>query len=186
MSERMESLGLTLGRLLKDRVLVSPKKDGSIVLQERSANMEVAITNASYSLIAINVKRLNHLSMIKDGECRKICDYLLIAELEGQYHASFVELKKTMNQETDHREQLRRSLPILEYLRSVWEVEHQRDSWSEGATVRYNLIAKRQHPRIDKQRVRRTPRDWPEVETYKDIEVRKFVGSRLAASQLLK
>ena len=52
-------------------------------------------------------------------------------------------------------------------------------------TVQYSLIASGLSERLSKQRVRQSPSDWPEVEVYRDIEVRKFVGTRIAVSKLL-
>ena len=179
------SLCLVLTELLKDRALVPPNTEGSIILQERSANMKVEIANSSHPLVVINVKSLNHLSMLKDGQWRKICDYLLVTEYDNKMRACFVELKKTLSNKPEHREQLRRSLPILEYLRSVCKIECEGIDLGAGLTVRYNLIAERQNGRIDKQRVRTGPSDWPVLECYRDIAVRKFVGSRILISKLL-
>ena len=175
----------TLAKLLKDQVLVSPAVDGSVFLRERKANMNVEVLNSMCALIVVNVKRLNHLSMLEDGESKKICDYLLIATFDGKIRAGFVELKKSLTGEVDPMEQLRRSLPVLEYLRSACEVECEKKGWGAGMTVKYNLIAEKRHRRIDKQRVRQLPGYWPEIESYKNIAVRKFVGSRIAISKLL-
>ena len=185
MSDQGVSFGLALAHLLKDTVFVSPNLDGSIILEERSANMRVELSKPPVSLTIINVSRLSHLSMLKDGEWKKICDYLLVAEQESKIHACFVELKRTLTNESAPREQLRRSLPILEYLRSICEVQYGRKDWPASLTVQYSLIAARLSERLNKQRVRHSPSAWPEVECYGDIEVRKFVGTRIAVSKLL-
>ena len=177
-------LNVVLESVLKDSVLVLPEADGSIILEERQAKMKVVVAQAPSSVVAIDVKRLNHLSMLLDGECRRICDYLLIADLGGNMHACFVELKKTLNDEEGHREQLRRSLPIFSYLISVCQVECQGIGWRSEIAIKYNLIAGKLNSRLDKQRVKRGSSDWPQVECYKDIVVQKFVGARIAFSKL--
>ena len=65
----------------------------------------------------IRGKRTNldpsHLPALQDrGDLKKICDYLLIGQLDGSDYAIFVELKKTLREEEKPKEQLRRSLPI--------------------------------------------------------------------------
>ena len=185
MPDQGVSLSGALACLLKDRALVTPNSEGIIILEERSASMRVEIPNPPESLVTINVSKLSHSSMLKDGEWKRICDYLLVGEHESKLYACLVELKKTLTDEPGSREQLRRSLPLFEYLRSVCEVHFGSRGWPEGLTVRYNLIAERRNNRLDKQRVRRSPNDWPEVELYEDIEVRKFVGTRIAVSNLL-
>ena len=175
-----------LARLLRDRVLSFPRSDGSIVLRERRAGMEVSITGAPESLVAVHVGTLGHLSMLKVGDWNRRCDYLLIAQYEDAVLACFVELKTTMTEELDAREQLRRSLPIWEYLRSACEVDCEGNiGWPSRFTVTYSLLPSRQSDRLDKQPVRRAPSDWPEEEPYKGITVRKFVGDRFTFSRLV-
>ena len=123
--------------------------------------------------------------MVKDGQCKKVCDYLLVATVDGLGYACFIELKRTLTDETDAREQLRRSLPMLKYLRTVCEIECETTYDRTALTIQYSLIATRQSLRIDKRRVREGPNSWPAVESYKDITVRKFVGSRIAFAQLI-
>lgn len=179
------SLSSALAQLLEENALVAPSSNGSIVLVERSAGMRVEIPDPPESLVTINVSKLSHSSMLKYGECKKICDYLLVGEHEGNVYACLVELKRTLTGEREGREQLRRSLPLFDYLRSVCRVHFGITDWPDREIVRYNLVAERQNIRLDKQGVRRSPNDWPKVEQYENIEVRKFVGTRIAISKLL-
>ena len=176
---------LALVDILKDRVLVSPNAEGSIILREPPAKMEVEIPHCPSSIIVINVNKLNHLSMLKGGHCTKVCDYLLIAKQDSGINACFVELKKTLTNDRSQLEQLRRSLPILEYLQSICAIHYEDKSWSTALNIHYNLIAEKLHRRLDKQSVRSAPQNGLDVECYKGIKVRKFVGSRFVIDWLL-
>ena len=179
------SMNSAMACLLKERVLVKPDAGGSIVLCEQAAGMKVEIPNTPSSLIAINLRRVNHLSMLRDGEWKRICDYLLITASESRLSACFVELKRTLTGNLAYREQLRRSLPILDYLRSVCAIQHLNPGFVGECVVTYNVIASRQSGRFDKQRVRIDPARWPEVEGYRGMEIRRFVGSRIPVRKLL-
>ena len=185
MSEHRLSMSSAMACLLKERVLVKPDESGTIILHEQTAEMEVEIPNTPSSLIAINLRQADHLSMLKDGEWRRICDYLLITASEGKLFACFVELKKTLTEKLAYREQLRRSLPMLKYLRSVCAIQYGDQRFGPECAVTYNVIASRQGVRIDKQRVRTDPSRWPEVDAYKGMEIRRFVGSRIPVRKLL-
>ncbi len=174
-----------IASVLRKQILVRPNKEGSIILRERQAKMAVEIPDTPNSLIAIKLGRLGHLSMLGDGEWKRICDYLLITACEDRLYACFLELKKTLTERLMYGEQLRRSLPILEYLRSVCAIQFVDKCFDSERRVTYNVIASRQGEKIDKQRVRRDPTNWPDVERYRGIKVRRFVRSRIPVSKLL-
>ena len=174
-----------MARILQDGVLSFPSSDGSIVLSEPEASMEVAISSSPRSLVAVHVGTLGHLGHLKDGEWNKRCDYLLVAESDGKAQVCLVELKTTLTNEQLPREQLLRSKPILDYLRSACEIEHGIRRWPSGLTVKYNLIATKRSKKLDKQKVRPSLSDEPERESYKNIKVQKFVGERIPFSKLV-
>ena len=127
---------------------------------------------------------IDHLPVFKTSELKLVCDYLLIAQFDGRVHAIFVELKKTLTQEQRPREQLRRSLPLLDYLLSVKEVD------CGGADVRpdlktsYVLIGEKISERIDKQRTRLKP--GLEKERHESIEIRAGVGTAFPFRMLVE
>ena len=180
------SLGVALTRLLQGKGRVSPSADGIVVLEESQAGMRVEISNPPETLVAINVEALGHLSNLNEGEWNRICDYLLVAQYDDEVFACLVELKTTLTNERDPREQLRRSLPIWEYLRSACEVECQSSrGWPSSFVVSYSLVAAKRSPRLDKQPVRRLPSDWPEEELHENITIKKFVRDRIPFSMLV-
>ncbi len=93
----------------------------------------------------------------------------------------FVELKETLRDHDDAREQLRRSLPILEYLRSMCGVG---DLVKPDVSVRYVILASRDAKRLDKQRTRVIPSEAIRVERYRGIDVRSFVCERISIGNL--
>ena len=124
--------------------VVSPvAEDNSIELREPPADMRVKITGLPGTSIVIRTERVGHASKISDGSWKQICDYLLVVELGDRTHAVFFELKKTQTQEKKPKEQLRRSLPLLNYLRSVWEIESGAPLDKPGMSVHYWILFNR-------------------------------------------
>lgn len=112
--------------------------------------MTVELTGLAADTMAIRLDRTG-MSGLRDGPWTRCCDYLVIYQAGEAVRALFVELKKSLS-DSDPFEQLRRSLPRLEYLRSLCEIES-RSRFSEPE-VRYAVIALKRHPRFDKQRTR--------------------------------
>ena len=173
-------LATHLKEILADRAQVSLKDDQSMILKEPNV-MTVKVTQMPLDVTAVNMRKVGHLPGVIDGELRQICDYLLVSKSAGMEYAIFIELKKTLKEDKKGMEQLRRSLPILEYLRSVCQIHHM--SKKAALEVRYFLIGTKNHSKFDKQRVR--PRLGTEKEAYKGIEVQTFVGERLGFDVLL-
>ena len=165
-----------LGDILIDSVFVSRSADGSVILKEKNV-MKVEITGMPQHAIAIKLGKIGSFSGIKDGVWKRNCDYLLVCALDGRDLAIFVELKKTMNGGGKGMEQLRRSLPLLEYLCGICRMQH--DTSRNGSTpiVSYFLISIKRSPRFDKQHVRSKPS--VEKERHKNIDVRTFLGTRI-------
>ena len=163
--------------------------DDAVILKERDAQakMKVEVTGISKPFLAIRLNKLSHLSALKDGGWKQICDYLLIGRSDGKAYAVFVELKKTLRGEEKPREQLLRSLPILKYLFSVCEIEAERDfsDWKADLTLRYVLIADQLSAMLAKQGVL-IPEEV-EQETYKSINVTTFAETPfLSISDMLQ
>ena len=171
-----------LTRILRSDLLADePTQEGEVTLRECQAKMSVKITGVSSSYTTIRLT--GHLSALKSGPgCgwNQICDYLLIDDLGDECRVILIELKKTLQDRNKAFEQLRRSLPMADYLLSVCGVEL-RASWP--CTVSYVLIAEKQTNRLDKQRVRPRP-GLPDPEPYDGIEVSVFVGATVKAADL--
>ena len=74
-------------------------------------------------------------------------------------------------------EQLRRSLPLLEYLRSVCQVHNHMKADKPGMDARYFLIGEKSGEKLDKQPLR-SNRPLP-TEKHENITVNTFVGPRV-------
>ena len=174
-----------LTRILRSKLLADePTQEGEITLRERQANMKITLTGVSSTITTIRLSRTGHLSALASdgsGGWNQICDYLLIDDLGDKCHVILVELKKTLQDRNKAFEQLRRSLPMADYLLSVCGVEL-RTSWPR--TVSYVLIAEKQANRLDKQRVRPQP-GLRKRESCDGIEVSVFVGTTANAADLV-
>ena len=167
------------------RVAIEPQHQECLRLIESQEHKRYEVTRIRQPLVvtAIRMNRLRHLARLNDGAWNKICDYLLITARDGTYCAVFVELKETLRENDDASEQLRRSLPILEYLRSVCAVE---DLVKPDVSVRYVVLASRDANRLDKQRVKITPSEAIREEHYRGIDVRSFVCERISIGRMMQ
>ena len=177
-------LAAELRHILNPGVVVQATEVDSIVLRERPADMRVEVLGLPAAFIAIRTERIGHASRINDGSWKQICDYLLITESGDRTHAVFVELKKTQTEEEKPREQLRRSLPLLEYLRSVWEIESETPLGRQEISIHYSILFERASPRLAKQAVRADPTRPASEEEYKGLTIRTFVGTSVAFATL--
>ena len=173
---------------------------GSVTLQDGQSDMKVKLIHAPMPFLAIPMssepikgKRTNldpsHLSALQDqGDLKKICDYLLIGRASDNNYAIFVELKKSLREETEDedkpKEQLRRSLPILEYLLSVCSVEYD-ETGKPDLVIRYILIAERTIGTFNKQRVRGGEAEKVKEEIYKSARITTFVGTSVSFATLV-
>ena len=177
------ALAATLASVLKPDVVRKFASEDDIPLRERWADMRVAVVGLPADGTAVRVERVGHLSKIR-GSCRKICDYLLIVETEGRAQAVFVELKKTWTGGEEPREQLRRSLPLLDYLRSVCEVEYGAALNGANIAVHYAIVFERVSQRLAKQGVRADPQGRAGQERHAGITIRTFIGTRVSFATL--
>ena len=82
-----------------------------------------------------------------------IWDYLPVAEVSGRTHAILVELKATWDPRA--REQVRRSLPLLAYLRTVCEVE--RETLFDDGEIETGYLIICEGRRLNEQTLRAGP-----------------------------
>ena len=174
-----------LRNILRPDVVSLAAEDDSIELRERRAGMRVRITGLPGTSIVIRTERVGHASKLSDGSWRQICDYLLVVELGDQTHAVFLELKKTQTQEEKPREQLRRSLPLLNYLRSVWEIESRAPLNEHEMSVHYSILFERTKSKLPKQPVKADPTRRAKVEKYNGIIIRTFIGTPVPFASLV-
>ncbi len=146
--------------------------------------MHVTVDTASVPVTAVRLNKASHLSILKDGSCKRVCDYLLIYALDGENSAVFVELKKTLSDERKAKEKLRRSLPFLEYLRSVCAVEFGKETTNSRISIRYFRIGEKLSARLDKQSVRVGPNRVFRREEYENITINAVLGPRVALATL--
>ena len=186
-----------LSTILREKFIQHRKAPrGSVTLQDSQSDMEVKLIRVPMPFLAIPMssepirgKRTNldpsHLPALQDrGDLKKICDYLLIGQSDDSDYAIFVELKKTLREEEERpKEQLRRSLPILDYLLSVCAVEH--GSGEHNLTIRYILIAEQSIDTLNKQRVQGTEAEKVQEETYKSTQITTFVGTSMNFATLV-
>ena len=74
------------------------------------------------------------------------------------------------------------SLPLLEYLRSVCQIQYDMETDESGMDARYFLIGEKDSSRLDKQPVR--PGRALPPEEYKNITINLFVGLRIRFDRL--
>lgn len=180
------TLSSLIERILDEKVIRASTETGtSITLRERGANMRVRVVGLADPCTTIRMGgkgKLNHLTYLKSGSRRKICDFLLVLRREGQDHAVFVELKKSLGSKGDPEEQLLRSRPLMDYLLSVCDIEEGRSI--SRPTVSYVIIYER--IRLDKSPIRPDLTGKIDEIEYKSINIKRFQGDELELSDLVK
>ncbi len=164
------------------------KKSRTILLEERGkfVDMAVRIVGAPPTVTTIRLDEVGHLSALTRKWLKHICDYLLVAQLDDRYYVLFVELKQTLQGDPRHREQLRRSLPLLHYLVSAFEVDSDLQIPESRIVVQYLLIAQQSSPKWDKQTVKFDRESVFETEEYRSLKIRKSVAQAIPFQELLK
>ena len=139
--------------------------------------MDVSITGVPADSVVVHVDKIGSFSGIKNGIWKRSCDYMIVFRSGERDGVLFVELKRTLRDgNTEGHEQLRRSLPILDYLNRMCAIHFETNP--ARPEVRYALIGERGSAGLDKQRVR--PGQVPPVEPYKNISVTSVLGQRVA------
>ena len=179
-----------LEKVLPESVLIAPKANGNIELQESDSHMKVAIIapTSSATFVCIDPKfHKFHLPVLRDGPWKQICDYLVVFEAAGQHHAVFIELKKTLRDDAMYRpkNQLLRSLPILKYLQSLCEINSEPGQKDTSClSIHYCLIGEKYHARFDKQPIRGPKSIW-EIQKYRDIVIKSSVSPQFSLADLI-
>jgi len=159
-----------------------------ILLEEKNdeVDMTVKIVRVPDTVTTIRLDKVGHLSALTGKGWQQICDYLLVAQSDDRYHAIFVELKQTLRADTKHREQLRRSLPLLHYFLSAFHVDGGFMLSASEFLVSYFLIGKQWSPRWDKPQRRANSASIFEAEEYRSITIRTSVAPRISFNELVK
>ena len=178
------TLASGLVNVLKPDRLASAASGGDIVLRDGQSRMEVHIVDAPATATAVRLERIGHSSGLRDGPWKRVCDYLLVVESGERTDAIFIELKKTLSEEIPPRDQLRRSAPLLEYLRAVCEVESGNGA-AGSVSRRFFIVAERGGRRLDKQSVKTEPASRVRSVQFGNLTIRTFIGTRVSLATLL-
>ncbi len=146
--------------------------------------MSVDVTGITHRATTIRVDRLGRLSGLEEGPWDQRCDYLIVVDKGAYYRAAFIELKKTLDEDHKPREQLRRSLPFLEYLRSLCGIHFEGGALS-NVDVRYAVIGERGQLWLDKQAVKARPGQPVWTRPHRGISVSAFLGPTVPLAALV-
>lgn len=178
-----------LAGVLKQDVLL-PRENGGVELKDKRSGMKVRVIGLPARCSAVRLERVGHLGKLKDrgaeheGHLRRICDYLLVVEAGDDIHVVLIELKETWNDDEKPKDQLRRSIPLLDYLRSVCRVEYDWTQDQYRTSVHYSIVCEKISMRLDKRSVRADPTRPVSEEEYKGITIRTFVETSVPFSSM--
>ena len=153
--------------------------------------MNVEIDSPPPDSVAIRMDNVGHLPAVEDGPWKQVCDYLLIADESAVSYAVFIELKRTLHGDNKPREQLLRSLPILEYLYSMCMVARRisphepQVSVHTPLSIHFWIVSEKFGPRTDIQSVRRRPPKSESRTSYCGATVNTLVGPVVSFSRLV-
>ena len=171
------SLVSELPRIVEDLALAPSNVDGVLLTDEQSGMQVQVLAGVPITAIRLGTGGVGHVPRLNlHAGLNLICDYLLVAEVSGRTHAILVELKATWDPRA--REQLRRSLPLLAYLRTVCEVAREAPFDDGGIETGYLIICGNR--RLNKQTLRAEPVRTVESEDYKNIRVRTYIGTTVS------
>lgn len=157
--------------ILETRYLVSARADRSVSLVEPKV-MRVEVSDLDANAVVIRLDKMSKkLSIAKGGPWNQLCDYMIISQSRNKTRVLLVELKHTHNGDQDF-EQLRRSLPVFEYIYSMAQIEY--GFLPSRYDVHYVLVAKTSKVTTKKQNVKPNA-SFPKM-TYKNIKVTLCVG----------
>lgn len=174
--------------ITEDAILsASDGEESTLVLCEENV-MEVHVTDAHQAdLVAIRMKpsssRLNLLKPEQKGKWNLVCDYILFGCVDGVGHVVLIEMKKTLKPDQHWKEQLRWSLPVVDYLRQVCELEFKESITSPR--ISYALLYDQVSPRLDKGLMRPATGSL-EREKWKSIIIKKHKGHKLRFCHLVE
>lgn len=180
-----------LRRILEARALEAA--DGrKIVLKERRKRdgppQSFTLLSDEPEVVAVRMDKFSHSSMLEDGWKR--CDYALFVGRKDSSVSDvlLIELKEDKAKDEESSEQLRQSVPILDYLEAAARVGASPDEDPAKAVpreVHYVVLYERDGPLVDKQAthaasVVATGRKW-----YRGMNIRWRIGRHADLSDLL-
>lgn len=175
------SLVSTLPAVVDDSALEKSNGRSVRLLEEQSGMQVDVVTSAPLVAVRFGRNGVGHVPGIrKDAGAEQICDYLLVVETGAETHAVLVELKKTWQSKA--REQLRRSLPVLDYLRSACEVERQAPHDETRISTGYLVVCEKR--RLNKQPPKLKGHKLIHSEEYRNIQIRTYVGTTISLAVL--
>ena len=181
-------LATQLAGILKPEVLLSAGNDG-VQLNDGQSRMKVTVFGLPAQFTVVKLDKVGHLGKINSrgvdhrGHLRRACDYLLVVESGDDVHLVLIELKETLSDEKP-KDQLRRSIPLRDYLGSVCRIEYEQAQDPYRTSVHYCIVCEKISEKLDKRRVRAAPEQVIREENYKDITIRIFVGTSVPLAVL--
>lgn len=187
--ETSVSWNTALRSWLKEKVFWTGHVDGELELVEddRRSKMRIIVKGVPKHRVVVLPEKVDHVPGLKDEKgVRRKCDYAMFVEVKGRTQIVLIELKLTLHQndaEEDYKEQLRRTRPIVDYLRSIARLE--RHGVEAPSVIRYVLICEARR-RLDKATVRYQP--WKCIEKWErhGISGASFVGNCLPFQAVLQ
>ena len=180
-----------LRRILKADALEMVQEQ-SVVLKERNtsggeAPQEVMVLASSTEVVAVRMDKFSHSSMLQ-GSRWKVCDYVLFVEQADREDVVVIELKKNRANDSSSREQLRQSVPIVEYLAAAAGIEASPEddpAKAEPMNVHYVILYGRDGPLLDKQATHVASVAATGRELYRGMNIRWRIGRHTVLSDLL-
>lgn len=166
---------------------VSDGEESTLVLCEENV-MKVHVTDAHQTdLVAIRMKsgssRLNLLKPEQKGRWNLVCDYILFGYVGGIGHVVLIEMKKKVGPDRHWKEQLRWSLPVVDYLRQICELKFEESIASPK--ISYALLYKEVNSRLDKG-LMKSATGLLKREEWKSIIIKTYKQHRLRFRDLVE
>ena len=169
-----------VGTVLKEKARV-PVKNGSVLLRQKGV-MDVTVVAVPPGSTVIRLDKIGSLSGVR-GKFQSRCDFLIVFRSDGKNTVLFIELKKKIGEASKGLEQLRKSLPFLEYFRSLCQVYFDEfRGYIPRNCIHYVLIGERTTLLLDKQKVGNA-HGLGSIRHH-GIEVRMLVGQRVHFGRL--
>lgn len=172
------------------RQVLMDTKSRHLCLWEHDENvdMKVKIVGVPDKLIAIRMEAISHMHVIKPGQRTKICDYILMADVDDCVHMILIEMKKTYNEKNPKRRaenQLRSSLPILKYIHCICFLEQTTSVISCLTKTHYWVFCEKDYHSLDKQSTAGNPIERIRSILYKNIEIKIYSAPQIPFRALI-
>ena len=180
-------LATELAGVLKPGVLLSSGNE--VELEDGQSGIKVKLLGLPARFIVVHLETVGHSGHLRDrgaerrGHLRRACDYLLVVESGDDVHLVLIELEETLRDEKP-KDQLRRSIPLRDYLRSVCRIEYEEAHDPYRTSVHYWIVCEKTSRKLDKRRVRAAPEQVVREDNYKDITIGIFLGTSVPLAVL--